>query len=338
MRKHLVFLSFLLLVLTVAVYVIEFITLPKARQLARDAYLMGWIGYPNNPIDDTRLNNLGLTGDEPEFKSREGVIRILTLGGSTLFNRRFTERLIAVLDDKSDLPIEVVGAAYRGHTTRSSVIKYDYLTDRFEFDYVVVYHAMNDTWANNVDPDDYTEDYTHLDAWYHRNWLLDNSIMARDLYNRYLYRKPERVDGAAAFKSVETFASNLEEIVTRTIRDGAVPLLVTYCTCVPPDYSLGRFLKGEVSYNNPDRYDAQAIEGWGPKDAVLEGVALHNQVTAELARQYDLPLLDAAVIFGSDPIDFGDVAHFSDSGTDRFAALLADFILEQCSDQVGDAE
>lgn len=338
MRKHLVFLSFLLLVLAVAVYVIEFITLPKARQLSRDAYLMGWIGYPNNPIDDTRLNSEGLTGDVPEFKSRDGVIRVLTLGGSTLFNRRFTERLIATLDEKSDLPIEVVGAAYRGHTTRSSVIKYDYLTDRWEFDYVVIYHAMNDTWANNVVPDDFTEDYTHLDAWYHRNWLLDNSIMARDLYNRYIHRKPERVEGACAFQSVETFEANLEKIVTKTIEDGAVPLLVTYCTCVPADYSLGRFLKGEVSYNNPEQYDAQAIEGWGPKETVLEGVALHNKVTMDVAQQTNLPLLDAAEIFGSDPVDFGDVAHFSDPGTDRFAALLADFILEQCEEDAGDSE
>lgn len=338
MRKHLVFLAFLLFVLGVAVAVIEFITLPKARQLARDAYLMGWIGYPNNPIDDTRLNRLGLTGDVPEFKSREGVIRVLTLGGSTFFNRRFTERLIAALHQKSDLPIELVGAAYRGHTTRSSVIKYDYLTDRWEFDFVIVYHAMNDTWANNVAPDDFTEDYTHLDAWYHRNWILDHSIMARDLYNRYLYRKPERVEGASAFRSVETFESNLEAIVTKTLEDGAVPLLVTYCTCVPPDYTLKRFLAGEVSYNNPERYDAQAIEGWGPKDTVLEGVALHNTVTMEIARRHDLPLLDAAVTFGSDPMDFGDVAHFSEPGTDRFIDLLADFILEQCAGESVDSE
>lgn len=336
MRKHLAFLSFLLVLLGIAAYVVEFRVLPKARQLARDAYLMGWIGYPNNVIDDTPLNPLGLTGDVPECKSREGVVRVLTLGGSTFFNRRFTERLITALDEKSDQPFEVIGAAYRGHTTRSSVIKYDYLTERFDFDFVIVYHAMNDTWANNVEPDDFSGDYTHLDAWYHRNWILDHSIMARDLYNRYLYRKPERVESASAFRSAEVFEANLEKIVIKTVDDGAVPLLVTYATCVPPDYSLERFLKGEVSYNNPEQYDAQPIEGWGPRETVMEGIARHNRITIDVAQRHGLPLLDAAVIYGSDPIDFGDVAHFSETGTDRFIALLADFILEQCAEEPED--
>ena len=30
-----------------------------------------------------------------------------------------------------------------------------------------------------------------------------------------------------------------------------------------------------------------------------------------------------------DPLDFGDVCHFSEPGTDRFAGLLAEFIIEQ---------
>jgi lysophospholipase L1-like esterase len=333
MRKQVFFAFFITGLAAVALYVIEFVYLPKARHLARDAYLMGWIGYPGNPIDDTRLNRLGLTGDVPELKSRDGGIRILTLGGSTLFNRRFTERLKAALSERSDQPIEVVGAAYRGHTTRSSVIKYGYLTDRYDFDSVLIYHGINDTWANNVAPEDFASDYSHLDAWYRRNWILNNSILARDLYNKLIYRKPERLNGKSAFQSTETFQANLERLVTRTIEDGAIPLLVTYASCVPPDYSLERFLKGEVSYNNPERYDAQAIEGWGPKDTVLEGINRHNQVTIEVAHRHALPLLDAAVIFGSDPVDFGDVAHFSEPGTDRFAALLAGFILEQIAQE-----
>jgi lysophospholipase L1-like esterase len=329
MREHCVFAFFFAGLAAIALYAIEFIYLPKTRHLDRDAYLMGWIGYPGNTIDDTVLNSLGLTGDVPRTRSTNGTIRILTLGGSSLFNRRFTERLKTALDARSDRSIEVVGAAYRGHTTRSSVIKFDYLTDRYAFDFILVYHGINDTWANNVAPDDFETDYGHLDAWYVRNWVLEHSMLARDLYNKLGYRKPKRLNGRSAFRSVETFGANLEDLLTRILARGAVPLLVTFASCVPPDYRLERFLKGEVSYNNPDRYDPQAIEGWGPREKVLEGIERHNTITRELAAEFNVPLLDAAHAFGSDPVDFGDVCHFSEPGTDRFAGLLADFILLQ---------
>ncbi len=330
MRQNLVFITFLLVVIGLAAYVVEFVYLPSTRHIQRDHYLMGWVGYPGNRIDNTVLNSIGLTGDVPETVSpAEGITRVLTLGGSAIFNRRFTERMKAALDGNSDRRFEVLGAAYRGHTTRSSVIKYDFFSRHYDFDYVLLYAGINDTWSNNVAPDDFTNDYHHLDAWYRRNVILNNSILARDLYNKHIHRKPERRWGESAYRSAETFRANLEWIIRRALDRGSVPLLVTFATCVPPDYTMKRFLAGEVSYNNPERYDPQAIEGWGPKNKVLEGIALHNAVTRELAAECGVPLLDAAVAFGSDPEDFGDVCHFSESGTDRFAELLATFIIAQ---------
>ena len=329
MRKHLAFASFLFVLIVISITLVEFIYLPNARHLPRAFYLMGWIGYPDTRIDDTVLNPIGLTGDVPEAFRPDATIRVLTLGGSAIFNRRFTERLKTSLQERSTRPIEVVGAAYRGHTTRSSVIKAGFLTERYPFDFILIYHAINDTWANNVAPDDFRNDYSHLDAWYRRNWILDHSILVRDLYNSRLYRKPTRRDGESAFQSAGTFRANLETLVHTALEHGSIPLLVTFPTCVPPDYTLERFLGGKVSYNNPERHDPRAIEEWGPKDKVLEGVRLHNVITREVAAAFGVPLLDASALFGSDPLDFGDVCHFSESGTDRFARLLAAFIVEQ---------
>ncbi|MEZ5276636.1 MAG: hypothetical protein R3F07_09670 [Opitutaceae bacterium] len=329
MRKHLPFASFLFVLIALSITFIEFIYLPHARHLPREFYLMGWVGYPDTQIDDTTLNSIGLTGDVPEPVRPVGTIRVLTLGGSAIFNRRFTERLKTSLQEQSTRTFEVVGAAYRGHTTRSSVIKAAFLTKRYPFDFILIYHAINDTWANNVAPDDFRSDYSHLDAWYRRNWILENSILARDLYNSRLYRKPARREGESAFRSAETFRANLEILVRTAIEHGSIPLLVTFATCVPTDYTLDRFLAGEVSYNNPERHDPRAIEEWGPKDTVLEGVRRHNAITREVAADLDVPLLDASAIFGSNPLDFGDVCHFSEPGTDRFAGLLAGFLIEQ---------
>lgn len=329
MARRLIFPAFLLGLIGLALYLVEFVYLPQARHLEREAYLMGWIGYPGNKIDDTVLNSIGLTGLVPEPDPPAGTVRVLTLGGSALFNRRFTERLQGELQAAAEADIEVLGAAYRGHTTRSSVIKFPYLAARFPFDFVLIYHGINDTWANNVEPEDFRTDYSHLDAWYRRNWILDRSILARDLYNTRIYRKPKRVNGAGGLRSTETFRANLEGLVRDVLAQGSVPLLVTFATCVPEDYTLQRFLAGEVSYNNPERYDPQAIEGWGPRDQVLTGVEQHNAITREVAAAFEVPLLDAAQLFGSDPFDFGDVCHFSEPGTDRFARLLAGFIVEQ---------
>jgi len=325
MRQHLIFALFVLILIGLVGFLIEFVLLPNNRHLPRDTYLMGWVGYPYNHIDDTDLNSIGLTGDTPETHLSADTVRILTLGGSAIFNRRFTERFKQALSLRTNHPVEVVGAAYRGHTTRSSVIKHDFFSPGFRFDYLIFYHGINDTWANNVDPGEFQADYRHLDAWYRRNWILDNSILARDLYNRFFYRKPERKEGKSAFKSVESFRTNLEHIVRRALDHGTVPILVTFATCVPETYTLKRFLAGEAGYNNPERYDPQPIEGWGPKNLVLQGIRKHNRVTQEVAVKFGVPLLDASVVFGSDPFDFGDVCHFSEPGTDRFAGLLAGF-------------
>ena len=57
------------------------------------------------------------------------------MGGSVLFNRRMADRIEIALNEVSARPVEVLGAALRQHTSRSSVLKYRVLS-KYDFDIV----------------------------------------------------------------------------------------------------------------------------------------------------------------------------------------------------------
>jgi hypothetical protein len=134
---------------------IEFLFAPwyVFRSVDRDLGLMGFYAPPGMVVDDTRINSDGFTGHElSQIDDSADTLRILTLGGSTMFNRRMTERMIESWSDALPTAPQVVGAALRTHTTRASVIKYKYYFSKYRFDYVLIYHGINDLWANNVPP------------------------------------------------------------------------------------------------------------------------------------------------------------------------------------------
>ncbi len=303
----------------------EWWVLPAALGLPRESYLLGFVAS-DEQVADVPINAIGLTGALPDA-APDGAIRVLTLGGSSLFNRRMTERLAARLDAEAERPVSVLGAALRAHTSWSSVHKYRYLRHH-EFDVVLVYHGINDLFANHVAPEDFRVDYAHLGSWYRRGPLLDRSVIARLVYERLLYRKPERVALAAGFASAAVFRDNLEWLVDAVRDDGGTPVLATFAWSIPRGYSYDAFQAGRLGYNNPERYDRCAVEVWGPVTWVREGIARHNLAVHEVAAARDVLLLDAERELGRDLHRFGDVCHLSEPGTDDFVELLARFLAE----------
>src|SRR4030067_3151241 len=122
-RVRIIYSVFLFLVVLVTIIVAEFIVFPYKTGLSRDVFLTGFAAVPNSLVDDTPINRMGFTGDSIDFMKPLGTIRILTLGGSSMFNRRMTERLKNRFKVISTEPIEIVGAALRTHTSMSSVLK-----------------------------------------------------------------------------------------------------------------------------------------------------------------------------------------------------------------------
>lgn len=292
---------------------------------------MGFYAPPGMLVDDTRINSDGFTGNRLSDLSREkGVVRVLTLGGSTMFNRRMTERMIATWTDALPTTPLVVGAALRTHTTRASVIKYDYLFSNYQFDYVLIYHGINDLWANNVPPERFRQDYSHQNAWGRRSLLLDHSVIARRIYNSLQTPQgpfPIR-SNEAAFMADKAFEANLRALIAEIRSNAGIPVLMTFAWFIPEQYSLEKFTAGELPYNNPTRYDYCPVELWGDVAYVEEGLHRLNAIILSLAAELEVGLIDQAQQLGDISENFGDPVHFSELGTERFIANITDYLLE----------
>ena len=85
-------------------------------------------------------------------------VNILLLGGSVLWGAGNQHRL----EHTFDYPLHVYNMAQTGHSSLDSLNKYLWLSRRgYTFDYVIFYHGINETRANNAPPDVFSEDYDH---------------------------------------------------------------------------------------------------------------------------------------------------------------------------------
>ena len=308
---------------------LEAVLLPFLLKIPRDLYLMGFIAaVPGQGIESesqgVKINSVGMTGTAPSGPKRENVIRILTLGGSVMLNRNMTERLEAKLNAEASQKVEILGAGLSGHDSRSSVIKFGYLAQH-EFDYVLIYHGINDLWNNHVAPDDFEGDYSHRNPWNRRNFLLDNSLICRLAYNSWPRTRPKTVMNGTGFRSAEALSQNLGSLIRKIRARRSMPILLTFSWLIPDGYSAQKFKDGELGYNNPERLVYTPVHVWGPPAYVEEGLERHNAQIRQLAEELDVYLIDADEKIPLDMKYFGDVCHLSEEGVERFIREVVEF-------------
>jgi hypothetical protein len=300
---------------------------------------MGFAGKPNTILDDTSLNSMGFTGDVIGLEKEPDKIRVLTLGGSAMFNRQMTRLLKESLDKISERPMEVVGAALRTHTSMASLIKYRALA-KYEFDYVLIYHGINDLFVNHVYVDHFRSDYSHMIPWYKKNLLLDNSLIMRSFYNKYIWARrvfgmekiwyiypEEHMENAMDFVSERLFKRNITELIKEIKKNGAVPVLMTFAWNKPDHYNQTLFESGQVGYK-PTQYGRYPIELWGSIGFVKEGLQRHNRVIRDIAIQHGVYLIDQEDLMSKDLRWFEDVCHFSPEGTAEFIRNIRNYFTE----------
>lgn len=324
----------------VIVSIFEFVLLPRYYDLPRDIALIGFTATPNTLIDDTSINKMGFTGDMMRPQKETGTIRILTLGGSAMFNRRMTERLNQSLSSLFDQPVEILGAALRTHTSMSSLIKYRTLR-KYQFDYVIIYHGINDLFVNNVDAPHFKDDYSHMNPWYKRSFILDRSLTARTIYNNFIWGKqifggkkiwfiyPEgKNENNMAYVSEKLFKRNMTSLIHEIQKDGGIPVLMSFAWNLPVNYSHETFLSGSVGYASTN-FEKYPVELWGSPEYVSEGLRRHNNVIRQIALIDGALFIDQESLMGKELLWFEDVCHFSDEGTVRFILNITDFFREQ---------
>jgi lysophospholipase L1-like esterase len=309
----------------------EYFLLPSfiLKQANRQLLLLGLFAPPNSRVDDTSINSQGFTGDVVNEVKPAGTVRILTLGGSAIFNRRMTERIIAAFRAATSQHIEVVGGALRTHSSRDSLIKYEQYFSKYHFDYVLIYDGINDLWMNHVSATKFADDYSHWSSWDKRNLLLNHSLIARYVYNLFWIPKqqmfPKENINGAQFRSYLTFETNIRQLIQDIRTDQGVPVLMTFAWNIPNNYSKDAFDRGTLGFNNPTNYDKWPVELWGPVDYVREGMHHNNSIIRKVAREEAVPLLDQQGRLGGDISNFGDIVHLSEEGTDHFIANIIEF-------------
>jgi lysophospholipase L1-like esterase len=294
---------------------------PRLKGLSRSEYLCPWSGEKNSALLTTRVNEQGLTGDLLSHEVEPNKVKILTLGGSSFFYRNMTERLKDAFFRKGWENVGITGAALSAHTSRSSVLKYKYLLSDYHFDYVLIYHGINDLWTNRVAPEDFRSDYSHLD----RNYKDLGSVFLKLFYDNLVWKKAPQTDEHDHYPSTEVFRRNLIYLIEAVRSRGGEVILMTFASHIPPFYSRERFYEYRLGYNLDRRFLMCPVEFWGTVEHVKEGLRRHNQAIRELAELYQVPLIDQEQLMPGNGYWFSDFCHLSLPGTRRFISHITDY-------------
>jgi hypothetical protein len=280
--------------------------------------------------------------DEDPPARDDGFLDILLLGGSALHESwsQVEVELAEQLARAGRRDVRIWNLAEVSHTSRDSRLKYLAL-DGARFDWVVLYHGINDARANNAPPDRFRSDYSHF-AWYetanafashHGRSVLALPYTIRYLASRvrqalapeqYLPRNrphPEWIGHGGSLRSAAALEENLGAILDEAERRGDRVVLMTFATWVPEDYSLQAFAQKQLDY----LLHYSPLELWGRGDYVLRAVAAHNLMVRRLAAaRADVVFVDQARLMPGGERYFNDACHFTTTGS----AVFVDHLLE----------
>jgi len=111
-----------------------------------------------------------------EVRRGGDVKNVLILGGSVVSTpwSRLESRLDTLLQKHygKGSRFAFFNIAGAGHTSRDNLLKYELLKDK-QFDLVLYYEAINENRANNIPPEEFRSDYTHI------KWYRDIEILQR---------------------------------------------------------------------------------------------------------------------------------------------------------------
>jgi lysophospholipase L1-like esterase len=132
----------------------------------------------------------------------------------------------------------------------------------------------------------------------------------------FLYRDITRVsripDG-----NLEEYRRNLSRMIDLLVAANVRPVLMTHATRFAPN---GRYRDAEFD-SAMDIVDNVTPSGFFDAERRM------NDVVRTLAKQRNIPLVDAAYEMPAGPADFADYYHFTDRGSARIASLLSRTIL-----------
>jgi len=300
----------------------------------------------NNPKVDEfqtyQFNSIGLRG--PELPADpQNFTKIFTVGGSTTAcveltdGRTWPDQLFQRLQNMSD-SVWLNNAGQNGHSTFGHLIMLDQHLKKFQPDFVIYLVGINDVARddlNSYDAKMIGKGDTMLGKLVTSSELLSTaqvikrSILAYDLgVNSFAPLDFESLPEVTASESdierelalhkgthTDRYRSRLEELVQRTRDAGGEPVLVTQ----PALYGRG------IDPATGIRLDDLETPRQGlPGHVEWQVLELYNDVTRSVANDYNLLLVDLAVLLPKDSAYYFDWIHYSNAGAERVAEIMAE--------------
>lgn len=262
---------------------------------------------------------------------------VLLLGGSVLWGVGLHYEGDALCDG-----CRIYNLAQPAHSSLDSAVKYRYLIDRgYRFDYVVFYHGINETRANNVPPNLYSEDYNHY-FFYRlvntafrgrspiRKFALNSALVFRAnqlvrqlsetrFFGRHGVNLSSPRDDWLRYggdiKSAQAFERNVLDIAELAQAQDAKLIVVEFAY----DPLLDRYVEGGPGARSRDEM-VEYTEQWGLPEHVRAGIRAHNKVLARHATRYTYRGTDAL----RHSAYFIDPCHFTPEGEAAFVRVIHD--------------
>jgi hypothetical protein len=274
---------------------------------------------------------------------------ILILGGSAIsreFGLPINKTLDSLLNQSANnRKVQIFNAATPSHTSLDNLNKYNLLAQK-HFDLVIYYEAINDTRANNIPPQDFSDNYQHI-MWYYDmalmkhhpeiNWTVLPFIIHKS-FNLSIDKlkgkhfldlqrvNPDFVKYGEDIKTTNPYHHNVAQIVVEAQKRREKVLLMTYALYVPPSvtgnggYTDYRDFAG-CQYPSP-------LWLWGDPVNVQSGVNQHNLAIRQIAAQYKTYLFDMDKELPRTKDFYCDLCHLTESGGEEFASKLYQYMIE----------
>lgn len=295
-----------------------------------------------------------LNGVKEKYYEDKSKIKLLVLGGSAVTadlycDLDFELRSINRTMKHDEREIRVYNLARSGQTSFDSRIKRQFLAD-LKFDYTFIYDGFNDCRANNIPKEYFDIDYRHfmyyqevdLYMQYIKNHIsilpFCFNFIATKLFNfikesphvpPYYIVKDNKVLDASYWeegkeiKTITSFSKNLKEIYAI---QNKVPnqnlILSTYAYYSPNDYSLTRFYKKELDYQE----QKWPTEIYGDYRYIPSCVDAHNQILSSWKDSSKVFFIELNSIIPKNKTYYNDICHLTDSGCMMMAKQIYSII------------
>ena len=297
-----------------------------------------------NPV---RINHLGFRGEDWSWQPAPGTLRLITLGGSSTFCFQVSDdahtwpaQLERMLQEKLDVPVEVLNLALPGYDTSTSKVNYLFTGRALGAHAVLVYHTWNDMkFLRPIDHEDEGgtprcvlsgrsntgTNKSLLNRIFRRLQVVQRAdriltkIRQRDRENRYtsLEKEGERAHAPVTERAWRWFEQNFVDVVAFAQDDGVLPVLISQATLVHEDTLDDPDIRLVVSNDYLGMTLPRLHESWQRANEIIRRVAATGGAV----------FVDGYAAVPPDLQHLKDGVHLWDPGAERLARAVADTLL-----------